>query len=651
MLSRVAVISTILFVACGEFPPAALLAAGDEPRAVVEIERNSIYEGDSVIYSVRVENVENPREPTFKDFGDIAIATLGQQSLDQQMITIVNGRRTDIVRRGRQFNYRLTPKRAGKFTLPGPTVEVDGKTIRGREVSLKVIAPQDQDLVRMEIKAEPASVYPTRPFRVTLSIAVKGLPAPMADANPVSVQRDPPALSIPWADDKSLPDGLIPQTDLDHWLGPLQNGRGWGFSVNNIGSSSIIAMFEERKIAFMPTPEKIRRPDRSGKETDYWQFNFTRAFVPKDVNEYTFGPVSLKGQFAAKVDDSDRMLGEDVFAVAKAITVKIKEVPRDGRPETYVGAVGQFRLSAALTPRKPQVVRTGDPMTLVLSLSGEGSIETAKPPDLSKNPVVAKNFKIYDATAQMKSGHRQFTYSLRPLTTELKEFPPIEASYFNPETEQFETVRTESIPIEIVASDKLADRDIVASPGAPSAAEKEIETRREGIYANVTDWSRLTNQSISPAHWAACWGAMLGGYGLLTLIVTRVRRLSGDVARTRRKSAAGVARRSLKNGQAELAAGRDQAGAESIEEAFLNLVADWTNSPVAGMTAAEACRLLESMDIPTDAVRDARDCLDQCEAMRFGGSLQAAEALRRAADPALERLIKALRSAKKGVAE
>jgi hypothetical protein len=651
MRSRIAFISTVLFLALGGLPAAALRAADDEPRLVVEIERNSIYEGDSVVYSVRVENVDNPREPTLKDFGDIEIATLGQQSLDQQMITIVNGRRTDIVRRGRQFSYRLTPRRAGKFTLPGPTVEADGKTIRGRDVSLKVIAPQDQDLVRMEINAEPAAVYPMQPFRVTLAIAVKGLPDPAADANPVSVQREPPALNIPWADDKNFPDGLVPQTDLEHWLGPLQNARGWGFSVNNIGSSSIIAIFEERRAAFMPTPEKIRRPDRTGKETDYWQFKFTRTFVPKEVCEYTFGPVSLKGQFAAKVDESNQMLGEDIFAVAKVITVKIKDVPHDGRPDTYIGAVGQFHLSAALTPRKPQVVRTGDPMTLVLSLSGEGSLETAKAPDLSKNPVVVKHFKIYDATAQTKVGQRQFTYSLRPLTTELKEFPPVEASFFNPETEQFETVRSEAVPIEVVASDKLAARDIIASPNAPSAGGKEIETRREGIYGNATDWSRLTNQSVEPAQWAACWGAMLGGYGVLALVVTRVRRLGGDLARKRRRSAAGAARQLLRKGRSEFAAGRDLAGAESLEEAFLGLVADWTNSPAAGMTAAEACRLLESMEIPADVVGNARDCLDQCEALRFGGSSQAVETLRRAAEPALERLIKALRTAKKGAAE
>ena len=308
----------------------------------VEIERDRIYEGESVLYRVTVENIENPPEPSLEGFDDFEIATLGRQSLDRQSIVIMGGRRTESIRRGRQFDYRLTPKRAGEFKLPGPVVEANGQSLRGRVVSLTVIAPQDQDTVRMEIKAEPAAVYPMQPFKVTLSISVKALPESLGDENPVSVQSNPPALDIPWADDKKLPDGLAAQTDLAHWLGPLENGRGWGFSINNIGSASILAMFEERKIAFMPKPEKVRLPDKSGRETVHWQFEFTRTFVPKRVDDLTFGPVTLKGQFAVKVDADRGVLGENIYAVAKAITVKVRDVPATGGRSRISGRRGGF---------------------------------------------------------------------------------------------------------------------------------------------------------------------------------------------------------------------------------------------------------------------------------------------------------------------
>lgn len=652
MYSRLILILTIFTLALSAVNVSLLHAAEASPKVKVEIERKKVYEGESVLYRVTVENVENPREPTLKGFDDFDIATLGQQSLDSQTTVIINGRRKDTSRHGRQFNYRLTPKRAGEFKLPGPEVEVEGETIRGREISLKVIAPQDQDTVRMEITDSPEAVYPMQPFRVTLTISVKAMPDPAAEENPVAVQSDPPALDIPWAEDQKLPDGLAPQGNISQWLGPLESGRG-GFSINNLAMSprSIFALMEERKLAFMPEPQKVRLTDKSGKATTYWQFKFTRTFVSKRVEEYTFGPVSLKGEFAAKADPVRGMLGENIYAVAKAITVKIKEVPRDGRPDSYLGAVGRFRLSADLSPHKPQVVKTGDPMTLVLSLRGEGSLDAATAPDLSKIPAIEKNFKIYDATEQTKNGEKQFTYSLRPLTPGLTEFPPIEAAYFNPKTEQFETLRTEAVPIEIAKGDKLAGRDIVASPNVASQSAKEIETRREGIYANMTDWSRITNQSIEPKVWASCWAAMLGGYGLLALAVTRSRRNSSDTARLRRNSAARIARQTLKTGLQALSAGNEREGVEAVESAMLNFIADWTNSPAAGMTAAEACRLLASMEVPAEVISAVKNNLEQCEAMRFGGTLLAVETLRREAEPTLEQLIKTLRSTKKGAVQ
>ena len=69
---------------------------------------------------------------------------------------------------------------------------------------LVVTAPQDQDIVRMEITAEPDSVYPMQPFTVILSISVKELPEPNSNVNPISVQTSPPELQIPWVDDEQL---------------------------------------------------------------------------------------------------------------------------------------------------------------------------------------------------------------------------------------------------------------------------------------------------------------------------------------------------------------------------------------------------------------------------------------------------------------
>jgi hypothetical protein len=97
----------------------------------VELGQNEIYEGQSVVYRVTVENVENPKTPELGDMADFDVAFLGKRSLDSQQITIINGVMRQVVHRGREFHWRLTPKKTGQLSIPAPTLKTDGKVLKG----------------------------------------------------------------------------------------------------------------------------------------------------------------------------------------------------------------------------------------------------------------------------------------------------------------------------------------------------------------------------------------------------------------------------------------------------------------------------------------------------------------------------------------
>jgi hypothetical protein len=636
-------IRIILAALAVAWPAAACWAAGEKPELIVEMDRQRIYEGESVRYRITLNNVENPRQPDLSSFDDFLVTFLGEQSLNSSITTIINGRRSDIIRRGQQYNYQLTPKRTGNLTIPAPTAEVDGQKLFGKEMALVVTAPQDQDIVRMEIAAEPNSVYPLQEFTVILSISVKELPEPNADVSPVGIQTSPPELQIPWVDDEHLPDGLKPKYNWQRWLAPLQSSRGAGFAVNNIGSNSVFSFFEERRTAFMPEPQKIRMADKSGKMTGYQRFQFKRTFVANKVDQYTFGPVTLKGTFATGAEAGKGATSKDIYAVAKALSVKIKDVPEEGRPENYIGAIGRFRFEADLAPRK---AKTGDPMTLTLTLSWQGTLDSATAPDLAKIPQIANNFKIYEATEQTKGDQRRFTCSLRPLEAGIKEFPAVAVSYFDVQDEKYVTLASQPMPIEIEKADKLAGRDIVASPSGLSNGRKELEMRQEGIVANITDLGQLTDESLKPLLWLAALGGLVGLYAVTAFALMLLRRISGDTVRQRRRSAPGKARRLVSDAMKDLSAGRVREGSDRLESALVDLVADWTNTPSAGMTPAEACRQLQSLGIDGEVLNRASRFLENCESVHYGTTLQAGEALRRDAKGVLEAVIRALRKKK-----
>jgi len=583
------------------------------PEILCELSRPQIYLGESVVYRVTLNHVENPSPPALVGFDDFDVAPAGTQSLNQSMITVINGHRSEIIRRGRAYQYRLTPKRAGRLRVPGAVAQVDGQTLRGETLLLEVREPNSQDTVRMEITADPPSVYPTQRVTVTLSIFVRALPGEFSGSNPLSVQRTPPMLQIPWLESDQLTDGLTPVEDARVWLSQLRDLSGEGFGINDLRDNSVFSVFERRGLAFQPTPRRVTRTSASGAEEEYWLYEFPRSFVASRAGSYAFGPATLKGMFAVDVSRSGDLTGEHIYAVAPRVVVEVKDVPAAGRPASYLGAVGQFQWSAELTPTK---CRVGDPITLVLTLRGRGSLDAAAAPDLSQVPGVAEHFKTYDGTRETKGNTCRFTYTLRPRSEKITQFPSIPGSYFDVASERYVTLNTEPIPIEVQQADALAEGQIVSSPGAAQAVG-EPQLRRDGIFANVTDPSQFRDESVHAEYWLAGLGGLVGLYVLVASVTSYVRRRAADPAIRRRRAAVPRARRRLCDAITLLRARNTRDGAEAVRGALVGLVADVADATEAGMTSSDACRRLGDLGVERPLVDRMAAALATCDAARY----------------------------------
>ncbi len=121
MQRRFQLFLTILVLACGGLPAAALRAEEESPRLSVQLERGKIYEDESVIYQVLVENVKNAREPKLAGFDDFSIDTLESRALDSQRVSFdADGPHSEIIHRGWLYTYRLTPKSLAFSPCPAP---------------------------------------------------------------------------------------------------------------------------------------------------------------------------------------------------------------------------------------------------------------------------------------------------------------------------------------------------------------------------------------------------------------------------------------------------------------------------------------------------------------------------------------------------
>jgi len=617
------------------------LAAQDEPELLVELSRQRIYEGESVEYQVILNHVPSPQPPRLDGFDDFQVQALGENSLDSRQISIINGRMTEVVRQGRAYRYAMTPKRSGSLSIPGPVAEIDGRTYTGPALTLVVVPPADQDLAVLEITSDREHVYPMQPFTIRCTIAVKALPEPVADRNPVTVLRRLPALSMPWATDESLPAGVKPDRTWQDWIERLRSSRG-GFSINNIGSRSVISLFDDGPLGFLPEPRRTTRKDRTGRDAAYWEFDFVRRFTACELGELSFGPVTLKGAFVAAVDADARAETEDVFAVAKPRIVIVRDAPAEGRPDSYIQAIGQFTLAASLVPSEAKV---GDPLTLTLKLRGEGTLDAAQAPDVAGHPEVAERFRVYEATEETRGDARWFTYSLRPLQPGQTAFPAIPVSYFDVDQERYVSLQTSPIPLSIAEAERIREGEIAVAPGTRSG--QAIEVRQDGILANIDDLASLRNQSVRPAGWLAYVSLLGVAYVGIALASRPLSRYFGDAELQRRRAAPGRARLRLRAACAEIQAGCQRDGAEQLGAAVTGLVADMAGQSEAGMTSREVERQLAAWDVADELRQQVARLLEICDGARYGGSSGQVQELSESAPPLVDRLVRALKGDKR----
>ncbi len=618
-------------------------ATAQEPEIVVEIDRDRVYVGESITYQVTLNHVEDPSQPDLSRFSNFTVEFMGEQSLNSQQITIINGRRSEVIRRGMMYQYRLTPNDASATEITSPTAEVNGKTLSGRSVPITVIAPSEQNIAILELTCDQTSVYLMRPFAVTLKVLVKELPDVISDRSPLSVQdRSPVRLAIPWIDDESLPDGLDPEQEWRQILQPMMqtSRRGMrqepdGFQINNIGTSSI-SFFGRETTVFKPTPKKVERTNKDGEVLKYYEYTFTRKFKASRPGTYSLGPVNLKGVFGTAITDG-KLAGEEVYAVSDRVAVEAKGAPVADRPESYIGVIGQgFSAEATLAPSEGRV---GDPMTLTVRVTGDGLIDDAVPPNLNAVAGIDTMFRTYDATIDSQPNAKIFTYSLRPLEKDITEFPEIPLAYFDPIEEEYVMLQTAAIPVKIEEARVLSGADIVSSAAPATTSGSLPQAAEGGIFANHSSLESLRATRFSLRQWGSVWAAMIVGYVVLSAGIKRQQRLHADPSHVRRKTARSRAAAAIRQLNFDSDAKTTLA---AINGAVAGLIADFTGKSQAGMTPVDAVSHLAKVGIDEDLQQQVRQFMDQCDAARYGANEKSPAELKQTCQQLIDQLGAAL---------
>jgi len=583
----------------------ALAARASSASITMEVSPAAAEMGEAVTLKVSVSgaNAGTPRLNLPK-----GVRTVGGPSRSQ-MTRIVNGRRSSSV----DFSYTLAFDAPGTYTLGPATVRVGRRTVRGgssRVVVKKQATRQDARVF--------ASIRPTRAF--VGQIVTATFEFAVAQGRKVRGY----SLSIPFLEDIGGAKVFDPENLAEKVERPSA-----GLQILDVErpNTRVVARVTIREIDGVP----------------YEVYTVRRAILPSSPGLHDLGEASavlgvvsgyrrVRGFFGYE----NRPVTKRIALSSDPLTLEVLAPPTEGRPPGFSGAIGSYELSARVSPL--EVALGGDPVTLTLTVRGEGNIETVPQPSLADDfgwrlgSVEQKQETAFEEGRPV--GEKRFTIPLRPRSAEVREVPAAELVVFDPAREEYVTLRTRPISVRVTVPEDTGALEAVALPESARAKLRE----REEVKQDIEDIETDVDASTSDAAWIHGPGGLVGFFALpltafaaASLVARRRRRLREDTALARRLVAARNARDAFRSLRADAESSSTPALAENVARALQGYLADILDRTGGEIPPEEAEELLSGSGVDNDLAREAAEVLREAGAARFGGGdVDGADILRRA---------------------
>ncbi|MCF6147850.1 MAG: protein BatD [Candidatus Kuenenia sp.] len=367
------------------------------------------------------------------------------------------------------------------------------------------------------------------------------------------------------------------------------------------------------------------------------------AVFPIVSGELTISPAKLKCNLIVqeernrRVSPRDDFFGDSFFddffgrgqrkypveRITNPVLLKIKPLPEYGRPEEFKGAVGNFNMEASI---KTSRVKVGDPITLSVSVYGEGNIQTINEPELVFNN--KDDFKVYPAesTTQITNreevirGRKVFSKVIEPQKTELKSIPAIVFSYFDPRENRYKTITKDPIPITVESWEQEIPIQLTLSQEKLPASQQQVRLLTQDILPIMTGISSLKNHGY-PVYKNPflIGGLFLPAIILITsfFVVRHKDRLQTDIGYARNRRAHSVANRRLGMAQSALSGDSSSEFYACLSRGITEYLADKFNIPAASASGDRVSVLLRNKGVPVDVIEDVTRCLSDFDYRRF----------------------------------
>lgn len=396
-----------------------------------------------VVFAVNKQGADNFQRPNFKNF---KVVSGPVHSISQSWI---NGKASF----SQSYTFIIEPLRKGEFMIPEASIELNGKILKSKPVKVIVLDPVD-------IPKDPNDPHYIAQQNVHLV-------AEISKANPYVGEGVYVEYKLYVSRDISVNDYYATEV-------PQYSGF-WNQEIKINGITAKPGKYNGENYRYVVLKKALLIPTRSGKLT-----------IDPMVMDIVVGVPTGRGDFFG--NPIIRSVTK-TFSSAKK-TVNVKELPLDGKPLSFAGAVGQFDFNVS-TSR--EILKSNETATISVSVNGKGNLKLFELPEI-KTP---SELEVYTPEQKEKvtvtstgiKGMVTKNYTVVPEFKGKYKIPSTEFSYFDPNKEEYVTLISDDIFVNV-----LEGKEVVTN-SENSVVKKDVVSKGTSFRYIQTSGSFIPEKS------------------------------------------------------------------------------------------------------------------------------------------------------------
>lgn len=360
-------------------------------------------------FSVNKQGADNFKPPSFNNFKVVGGPS---SSVNQSWI---NGK----VSFSQSYIYILEPKDEGEFTIEPATIEYEGEIIKSNSIKVTVSKA-------VEIPKDPNNPEYVAQQNIHLV-------AEVSNTSPYVGEGIFVVYKLFVSENISVNDWRVTES-------PQYNGF-WNQDIEVSEINVQKGKYNGEDYRYIVLKKAVLIPNRAGE-----------LIIEPMTMDFSVGVPTGRGDFFGN------MITRNIsYSTASAIkNVKVKELPEEGKPIDFTGAVGEFEFKVIADKNE---LKANDAAQIIVEVSGRGNLKLFEIPKIT-TPTELEVYTPEHKEQVLTSlnglrGSVSDIYTVVPQYKGKYKIPEVSFSYFNPTEKKYKTIQVDAIIVDVLEGKEL----------------------------------------------------------------------------------------------------------------------------------------------------------------------------------------------------